>query len=187
VTLARAQLAVNEPRIAEELIEPLLGIPGPFKEPTVAGYLLRAVLADRYHRDTAAIAAVTAAIELAQPDDIRRPFQLIGGRVIDLLIRYRKLGGPHDTFVSDLMPKVQSWRYPSPVEAPIERLTEREAIILRFLPTMLKANEIADDLGVSINTVKAHLRSMYRKLNVSTRREAVERAKAAGLLGPDLT
>jgi LuxR family maltose regulon positive regulatory protein len=55
-------------------------------------------------------------------------------------------------------------------------------MVLRFLPTMLKASEIADDLYVSVNTVKAHLRSVYRKLGVGTRREAVERAKAAGLL-----
>ena len=46
-------------------------------------------------------------------------------------------------------------------------------IVLHYLPTMLKAGEIASDLYVSVNTVKAHLRSMYRKLGVSNRREAV--------------
>ena len=58
----------------------------------------------------------------------------------------------------------------------VEHLTERELIVLHYLPTMLKAGEIASDLYVSVNTVKAHLRSMYRKLGVSNRREAVERA-----------
>jgi LuxR family maltose regulon positive regulatory protein len=47
---------------------------------------------------------------------------------------------------------------------------------------MLKASEIAEDLTVSVNTVKAHLRAVYRKLNANNRREAVERAKSAGLL-----
>ncbi len=47
---------------------------------------------------------------------------------------------------------------------------------------MPKAGEIADDLFVSVNTVKAHLRSIYRKLGVGNRREAVERARAQGLL-----
>jgi LuxR family maltose regulon positive regulatory protein len=64
----------------------------------------------------------------------------------------------------------------------VEHLTERELIVLHYLPTMLKAGEIASDLYVSVNTVKAHLRSMYRKLGVSNRREAVERARTVGLL-----
>ena len=64
----------------------------------------------------------------------------------------------------------------------VEHLTERELIVLHYLPTMLKAGEIAADLYVSVNTVKAHLRSMYRKLGVSNRREAVERARSQGLL-----
>jgi len=61
-------------------------------------------------------------------------------------------------------------------------LTEREQTVLEFLPTMLKAREIAADLDVSVNTVKAHLRSLHRKLEVGTRREAVEKASARGLL-----
>ena len=71
---------------------------------------MRALLVDRYHRDTAAVAAITTAVELAQPEDIRRPFLLVGGRLIDLLVRYRHLDGPHDTFVADLLPKVGSRR-----------------------------------------------------------------------------
>jgi LuxR family maltose regulon positive regulatory protein len=182
VTLARARLAQGELRLADELIEPLLRSDAPYREPTVAGYLLRAMLADRYQRDTAAVAAITTAVDLAEPEDIRRPFQLIGGRLIDLLVRYRHLDGPHDGFVSALLPKTGSGRTASPDDGPVEHLTERETIILRFLPTMLKAGEIAADLNVSVNTVKAHLRSIYRKLGVSNRREAVERAKAARLL-----
>jgi LuxR family maltose regulon positive regulatory protein len=47
---------------------------------------------------------------------------------------------------------------------------------------MLKAGEIGDALFVSVNTVKAHLRSIYRKLDVRNRREAVDRAKMLRLL-----
>jgi len=94
VSLARARLARGELPAAEELIEPLLRTAAPDREPTIAGYLLRAVLADRYHRDPAAVAAITTAVELAEPEDIRRPFLLIGGRLGDLLVRYRLLEGP---------------------------------------------------------------------------------------------
>lgn len=64
-------------------------------------------------------------------------------------------------------------------------LVDRPVLLHRLdksLPTMLKAGEIADDLYVSVNTVKAHLRSIYRKLGVENRRDAVERARAFGLL-----
>jgi LuxR family maltose regulon positive regulatory protein len=47
---------------------------------------------------------------------------------------------------------------------------------------VLNAAEIADELHVSVNTIKAHTRSIYRKLDASRRREAVTRARDAGLL-----
>jgi LuxR family maltose regulon positive regulatory protein len=47
---------------------------------------------------------------------------------------------------------------------------------------MLKASEIAGDLYLSVNTVKSHFQSIYRKLDVPTRREAVERARARNLI-----
>ena len=59
-----------------------------------------------------------------------------------------------------------------------ESLTERELTVLSYLPTMLKSAEIASDLFVTTNTVKSHQQSIYRKLGVSTRRNAVDRARA---------
>ncbi|WP_178380019.1 helix-turn-helix transcriptional regulator [Cryptosporangium aurantiacum] len=65
---------------------------------------------------------------------------------------------------------------------PVDRLSERERDVLRYLPTMLNAQEIADELHVSVNTVKAHLKAIYRKLGASRRREAVVRARRLGIL-----
>ena len=67
------------------------------------------------------------------------------------------------------------------VAAP-EELTERELTVLRLLPSELSQREIGAALYVSLNTVKSHARSIYRKLNVDTRDEAVSRARSAGLL-----
>jgi len=61
-------------------------------------------------------------------------------------------------------------------------LSERELEVLRYLPSMLTAGEIAAELYVSVNTVKAHLKSLYRKLEVSSRRAAVRRARELNLL-----
>jgi LuxR family maltose regulon positive regulatory protein len=61
-------------------------------------------------------------------------------------------------------------------------LSPAELRLLHFLPTHLSFREIADDLFVSANTVKTQARSIYRKLGVSSRAEAVDCARAAGLL-----
>jgi LuxR family maltose regulon positive regulatory protein len=63
-----------------------------------------------------------------------------------------------------------------------EPLSEREQAILRYLPTMMSNVEIAAELFLSINTVKTHLRHVYRKLGVTRRRDAVERARELSLL-----
>jgi LuxR family maltose regulon positive regulatory protein len=63
-----------------------------------------------------------------------------------------------------------------------EELTDRELAILRLLDTDLSQREIGAALYVSLNTVKTHTRGIFRKLRASNRREAVERARALGLL-----
>jgi len=61
-------------------------------------------------------------------------------------------------------------------------LSSRERQVLGYAPSMLSAAEIGSELFVSVNTVKAHLRSIYRKLGVSRRRDAVIQARRRGLL-----
>lgn len=60
----------------------------------------------------------------------------------------------------------------------IEVLTEREVEVLRLLPSRLTQREIADELFISLNTLKFHLRVIYRKLECSSRAEAAEMARA---------
>ena len=54
--------------------------------------------------------------------------------------------------------------------------------VLRFLQSVLSNEEIASKLFVSVNTVKTHVRNIYRKLSVGRRREAVQRARELHLL-----
>ena len=63
-------------------------------------------------------------------------------------------------------------------------LTTAELRVLRFLPSHLSFREIAEQLFVSPNTVKTHVRGIYRKLDVSSRGTAVDRARRAGLVEP---
>jgi LuxR family transcriptional regulator, maltose regulon positive regulatory protein len=61
-------------------------------------------------------------------------------------------------------------------------LTERELAVLRLLPTRLSNREIGRELYVSVNTVRTHVRAVYRKLGVTTRAEAVARARQRGVI-----
>ena len=67
-----------------------------------------------------------------------------------------------------------------------EPLSQAEARVLRFLQTSLSAPEIARELYVSVNTVRTHMRHLYDKLGAHRRLEAIDRARAAGLLAPAL-
>jgi LuxR family maltose regulon positive regulatory protein len=64
-------------------------------------------------------------------------------------------------------------------------LTERERAVLRLLPTQRSLEEIAVDLTVSRSTVKTHVRSIYSKLGVNSRRDAVVVARRHGNLPAD--
>jgi LuxR family maltose regulon positive regulatory protein len=61
-------------------------------------------------------------------------------------------------------------------------LTDRELSVLRLLSSDLSRTEIADALYVSTNTVKSHIKSIYRKLSVNTREAAVSRGRELGVL-----
>jgi len=66
-----------------------------------------------------------------------------------------------------------------------EPLTPAERRVLELLPTHFSESQIAEQLFVSRNTVKSHLRSLYRKLEVSSRADAVQRARDTGLLSAE--
>jgi LuxR family transcriptional regulator, maltose regulon positive regulatory protein len=64
----------------------------------------------------------------------------------------------------------------------VEQLSGRELEVLRHVSRMLSTAEIAEEMYLSVNTVKSHLKSIFRKLGVSHRREAVRRARQLALL-----
>ena len=64
----------------------------------------------------------------------------------------------------------------------VEPLSEREREVLEHVSAMESTAEIATEMYISVNTVKTHLKSIYRKLAVTHRGEAVRRAKRLGLL-----
>ena len=146
--------------------------------------VLTAVALHRLHDDRGAADALEQALALAGPNSHRRPFLDCGSAVQVLLEQRVRWGTAHRSFAGELLAAFRK-RAPSiPITRVelLEPLSSREQSVLRFLPTMMSNAEIAGELFVTSNTVKTHLKSIYRKLQVSRRRDAVERARAVGLL-----
>jgi ATP/maltotriose-dependent transcriptional regulator MalT len=92
---------------------------------------------------------------------------------------------PNSTFqTSPHHPLSPSPSHPSP-QPLVDPLTNRELDILELLSQRLSNKEISAKLFISPNTVKKHLDNMYGKLNVGSRRQAVEKAKKIGILSGD--
>lgn len=66
-----------------------------------------------------------------------------------------------------------------------EPLTERELTVVAALRSSRSTDEIAVDLGVTVNTLKTHIKAVYRKLDAGTRADAVRRAVVLRLIGPE--
>ncbi len=98
------------------------------------------------------------------------------------LRRAIRAGTAHRSFAGELLDALErDEQRPLPLPEP---LSEREEAVLRCLPTMMSNREIAGELYVSVNTVKTHLKHIYRKLDAADRRAAVRRARGAAAARP---
>ena len=186
IIVARALLADNDPAEALALLGRVTTAPGTDLVPAVEAWLLTALAQDRLRNDADASAALLRALTLAEPEGIVRPFLLAPARTRALLLRHQQLSGRHQEFTDRLLAGVGERLSHEGTEPDLlEPLTNRERGVLLLLPTMMSNKEIADELFVSVNTVKVHLRGLYRKIGVSNRRDAVVRARALRLLDND--
>ena len=87
-----------------------------------------------------------------------------------------------ERFGLELLEQVAPARGPVAPTAFIEPLASREIALLQLLPTHLTYGEIADQMCVSVNTVKTYQKALFRKLNASKRSDVVATARQAGLL-----
>jgi LuxR family transcriptional regulator, maltose regulon positive regulatory protein len=146
--------------------------------------LLDALARDELGDRRAAQASIERALERAEPEGVLLPFVLFPVR--DLLERHRRHRTTHATLLSEILDLLAgSSASPRGAAAPLhEDLSEAELRVARYLPSNLKAPEIAAELFVSTNTVRTHLRHIYAKLDAHSRTEAVSRARELRLLAP---
>jgi LuxR family maltose regulon positive regulatory protein len=143
----------------------------------LAGLAYRA-LGDR----RAANQAAEAALALAESDRLVLPFAMTGAReLLEAL-------PAHETAHAGLLAGILDVLHGSPVTSGEDcpqlagELSPGELRVLRYLPTNLSRQEIADQLSVSVNTVSTHLSSIYAKLGANDRTEAVNRARTLRVL-----
>jgi LuxR family transcriptional regulator, maltose regulon positive regulatory protein len=139
--------------------------------------LLALGAADRGDRG-GTLAALRDALVATETTGIWAPLLVLAPDLTDLLEARADELGPHQGLALELVDRART----SPAPAYVEPLTERETSVLCHLPTLMSNHEIADVMHVSVNTVKTHLKSLYRKLGVTSRREAVLRGRSLELL-----
>jgi len=184
--LACAWLAVGDGASARRALEPALAA----SDAAPDRALLQARLADaqvsyrigdhsRGHRSLA------AALRLAEDEQRKLPFVLERGWIEPQLPRDHQLARAYRQLMA---PGTRPEKAPAPPVRPavraapavLEPLTEREREVLRHVSRMLSTAEVASEMYLSTNTVKSHLKSIFRKLAASHRGEAVRRARQLG-------
>ena len=129
--------------------------------------------------------SLARAVRMAESEGFVRTFVEAGLECAAILGR---LGHPYARRLLAAFPsEVRARVLGATPEPALQAATRRERDILRALATAATYGRIADDLGVSVNTVRFHVKNLYAKLGVGTRLEAVERARTLGWLGDDGT
>jgi LuxR family maltose regulon positive regulatory protein len=139
------------------------------------------------HRLPEALALIESSLALAEPEGYIRIFLDVGEPARELLVAYLRSGAAgHKTFAQktlDAFSPTSQASSPGPQQDElIEPLSGRELEVLHLLALGRTNQEIAGQLIVAPGTVKAHTASIYRKLDVANRTEAVARARQLGIL-----
>jgi LuxR family maltose regulon positive regulatory protein len=184
--LAAVHLADGKPREAIKLLAPVLERKAPFiREFTlIEGLLFDAIARDQLGDPAAADAGIERALDVAERDALIAPF--VVAPADELLARHAHRASAHPGLLTDILDVLRGSApadHAAAGEGVAADLSESELRVLRYLPSHLSAHEIATELFVSVTTVKTHMRHVYEKLGVHRRTEAVERARALGLLG----
>lgn len=190
LALAALQLADDDPGAAVRTLADVIDGAAPVLRlgVTIQALLVAAVAHDRLGDTQRSERLLERALDLAEPDGLMLPFVATpAGGLLALLERHPRHRTAHAALLTELIDVLRGSgpvsRAPRP-GALAEELSASELRILRYLPSNLSASEIAAELVVSTSTVKTHMRHIYDKLDAHRRTEAVERARALGLLGP---
>lgn len=121
------------------------------------------------------------AVYQAEPQSVLRPFTERRDDIAELLIRHAVWGTTHESFIAARMAH-HAQGHPHLRTRSYWTLTDREREVLAYMRSVMTAAEIAEALFISVNTVKTHERSIYRKLGAAGRRDALKTAAERGIV-----
>jgi LuxR family transcriptional regulator, maltose regulon positive regulatory protein len=181
---ARLLIAESDDKGALERIAPLLAEPARACSliDRITALLTAAVAHRRLSQASEAGELLSQALALAEPEDACGPFIAAGPPVRSALTVLVSPSSRCAGFAGHILDRFDG-RLPRPAGTqPAALLTDSELAVLRFLPSHMTNQEIAEALFLSINTIKTHLSSVYRKLGVANRRQAIAQARRLELL-----
>jgi LuxR family maltose regulon positive regulatory protein len=188
VALSRAWLAAGDAAAARRTLAPVLETP--VQESGQAGleaWLADALLSFRGGDEARGRRSLEQALQLGEAEKRRFPFAVERSWLRPVLMRHPDLASKHRQLLGPGLAVPTA--VPAPRGAPgqaapviVEQLSTRERDVLRRVAEMLDTADIAAEMYISVNTVKTHLKSIFRKLGASDRREAVRRARQLNLL-----
>jgi LuxR family maltose regulon positive regulatory protein len=161
------------------------------------GTLLRAQMYDLLGDHSNSNADYVKALELGKPEGFIGAFVEQGTFVAEALVSLREqnrlVSVPRDYVVAildafstsgflDNQPRAAGSSANGPVVGLIEPLSQREVEVLRLMIDGLKYKEVAERLFVSLNTVRFHVKTIYGKLNVNNRAQAIEKSRQLHIL-----
>jgi len=181
---ARLLIAESDDKGALERIAPLLAEPAGASSliDRITALLTAAVAHRRLSQASEAGELLSQALALAEPEDACGPFIAAGPPVRSALTVLVSPSSRSAGFAGHILDRFDGRLPRSAGTQPAALLTDSELAVLRFLPSHMTNQEIAEALFLSINTIKTHLSSVYRKLGVANRRQAIAQARRLELL-----
>jgi LuxR family maltose regulon positive regulatory protein len=191
VAVSRAWLAAGDEAAARRTLAAALETTSGEESERVRleAWLADALLSFRGGDEARGLRSLKKALALGEAEKRQLPFAMERSWLRPVLVRHPELASAHRQLLGPGL--VTPAAVPAQREAPdraapviVEQLSSRELDVLRHVGEMLDTADIAAEMYISVHTVKTHLKSIFRKLGASDRREAVRRARRLNLLLP---
>lgn len=147
--------------------------------------ILKSILLQDLKRQDEAITELRLALQISEGQEIIRPFINFREEIYPLInsILHKTKSGETGLSINYIEKIINSFEHSMKgKQIKTKNFSEREIQILKLIEKGLSYNEISNCLGISMNTIKTHLKNTYSKLNAKNRIEAISKAKTVAII-----